>query len=57
MKTYQTSTVGLPAMQQYFAFGYHQCRWGYANWSQLQDVVNNFAKFSLPLDTIWTDID
>lgn len=57
MKTYQTSTVGLPAMQQYFAFGYHQCRWGYANWSQLQDVVDNFAKFSLPLDTIWTDID
>lgn len=56
-KAYQESAVGLPAMQQYFAFGYHQCRWGYTNWSQLQDVVDNFAKFGLPLDNIWTDID
>lgn len=56
-KAYQTSTVGLPAMQQYFTFGFHQCRWGYANWTELQDVVDNFAKFSLPLETIWTDID
>jgi alpha-glucosidase len=56
-KLYQETAVGLPAMQQYFTFGYHQCRWGYANWSQLQDVVDNFAKFKLPLDTIWTDID
>jgi alpha-glucosidase len=54
---YQKSTVGLPAMQQYFGFGYHQCRWGYQNWSVLQEMVDNFAKFSLPLDNIWTDID
>lgn len=52
-KAYQSSAVGLPAMQQYFTFGYHQCRWGYANWSELQNVVDNFAKFSLPLETIW----
>jgi len=50
---YQMSTVGLPAMQQYFTFGYHQCRWGYANWSELQDVVDNFAKFGIPLENIW----
>jgi alpha-glucosidase len=54
---YQKSTVGLPAMQQYFGFGYHQCRWGYQNWSVLQEMVDNFAKFGLPLDNIWTDID
>jgi alpha-glucosidase len=56
-KAYQESSVGLPAMQQYFGFGYHHCRWGYQNWSVLQEVVDNFAKFSLPLDNIWTDID
>lgn len=56
-KSYQTSAVGLPAMQQYFTFGYHQCRWGYANWTEVNDVVNNFAKFGLPLETIWLDID
>ncbi|KAL8810111.1 MAG: hypothetical protein Q9200_002841 [Gallowayella weberi] len=54
---FQTSAIGLPAMQQYFTFGYHQCRWGYANWSQLQEVVDNFERFGIPLENIWTDID
>ncbi|KAI9663895.1 MAG: hypothetical protein M1821_007385 [Bathelium mastoideum] len=54
---YQEAAVGLPAMQQYFAFGYHQCRWGYRNWTELSNVVDNFRKFGIPLETIWTDID
>jgi alpha-glucosidase len=53
-KAYQTSAIGLPAMQQYFTFGYHQCRWGYKNWSELQDVVDSFAKFGIPLENIWS---
>ncbi|KAI6713847.1 hypothetical protein JHW43_003604 [Diplocarpon mali] len=56
-KAYQTSAIGLPGMQQYFTFGFHQCRWGYANWTELQDMVENFKKFSIPLETIWSDID
>ncbi|KAI5859541.1 glycoside hydrolase family 31 protein [Durotheca rogersii] len=56
-KSYQKSAIGLPAMQQYWTFGYHQCRWGYANWSHLQDVINNFARNEIPLETIWSDID
>ncbi|KAJ5899750.1 hypothetical protein N7495_004494 [Penicillium taxi] len=56
-KNYQVSTIGLPAMQQYFTFGYHQCRWGYENWSVLEDVVNNFERFEIPLESIWNDID
>ncbi|QKX64214.1 uncharacterized protein TRUGW13939_11387 [Talaromyces rugulosus] len=56
-KTYQTSTIGLPAMQQYFTLGYHQCRWGYKSWSHLADVVATFEKFEIPLENIWTDID
>ncbi|KAL8828655.1 MAG: hypothetical protein Q9170_006504, partial [Blastenia crenularia] len=54
---FQTSAIGLPALQQYFTFGYHQCRWGYANWSQLQEVVDNYERFGIPLENIWTDID
>ncbi|KAL8779443.1 MAG: hypothetical protein Q9194_001451 [Teloschistes cf. exilis] len=54
---FQTSTIGLPALQQYFTFGYHQCRWGYANWSVLQEVVDNYERFGIPLENIWTDID
>ncbi|OXV05272.1 hypothetical protein Egran_06960 [Elaphomyces granulatus] len=56
-KSYQISTVGLPAMQQYFTLGYHQCRWGYSNWSQLAEVVANFERFEIPLENIWSDID
>lgn len=44
-------------MQQYFTFGYHQCRWGYTNWTELQDVVDNFRNYNIPLENIWTDID
>jgi alpha-glucosidase len=36
VREYQTSSTGLPAMQQYFGFGFHQCRWGYHNWTELQ---------------------
>ncbi|MCJ1378847.1 hypothetical protein MMC17_001946 [Xylographa soralifera] len=54
---YLSGAAGLPAMQQYFAFGFHQCRWGYANWSVVQEVVENYANFEIPLENIWTDID
>lgn len=56
-KQYQYGAIGLPAMQQYYTFGYHQCRWGYANWSQFEEVVENFIKFEIPLENIWLDID
>ncbi|KAI0102636.1 glycoside hydrolase family 31 protein [Nemania sp. FL0031] len=56
-KSYQTSAIGLPAMQQYWTFGFHQCRWGYENWTVVQDVVDNFAKNEIPLETMWNDID
>lgn len=57
ISAYQMSTVGLPAMQQYWTLGFHQCRWGYENWTVIEDVVNNFEKFNIPLETIWADID
>lgn len=56
-KQYLGGAVGLPAMQQYFTFGYHQCRWGYANWTEMQEVVDNFKAAGIALETIWNDID
>lgn len=53
MKSYQLSTVGLPAMQQYWSLGFHQCRWGYTSWKELQYVVDQFARADIPLETIW----
>lgn len=54
---YQSSTIGLPSMMQYWIFGYLQCRWGYNNWSAVEDVLANFEKFRIPLETQWNDID
>ncbi|KAI3404710.2 hypothetical protein KGF56_002478 [Candida oxycetoniae] len=51
------TTIGLPCMQPYWALGYHQSRWGYATLKELKTVVENFKKFDIPLETIWTDID
>jgi alpha-glucosidase len=53
-KSYQKSVIGLPAMQQYWTFGYHHCRWGYKDWATVQDVVANFAMNEIPLETIWS---
>lgn len=55
-KQYQLGAIGKPVMQQYFAFGYHQCRWGYSNWTELMDVVDNFRYYNIPLENIWSDI-
>ena len=52
-KQYQLSTVGLPAMQQYNTLGFHQCRWGYNNWSEFEDVLANFERFEIPLEYLW----
>ena len=54
---YQGGIVGLPAMQMYWTFGFHQCRWGYQNWSVLQDIVDGYANAGIQLETIWNDID
>ncbi|KAL2799144.1 glycosyl hydrolases family 31-domain-containing protein [Aspergillus keveii] len=56
-KQYQRSTVGLPAMVPYHSLGFHQCRWGYKNWSEFADVLANFERFEIPLEYLWADID
>ena len=49
--------LGRSTIPPFWALGFHQSRWGYKNVSYLEDVLANYKKNGLPLDTIWSDID
>jgi alpha-glucosidase len=55
VKSY-TDLVGKSIMPALWMLGWHQCRYGYANISAVDTVVEEYRKNKIPLETMWTDI-
>ena len=45
--------VGLPHMQPFWAFGFHQSAYGMPSIDYVEQVVANYSAANIPLDTIW----
>ncbi|KAJ3444263.1 acid alpha glucosidase relate [Anaeramoeba flamelloides] len=52
-----TEVIGKPIRVPYWTLGWHQCRWGWKSIDFVEGVVDSYKKYSLPLDTVWADID
>lgn len=37
--------------------GYHQSRWGYKSYEEIERVVDLFETYDIPLDGVWLDLD
>lgn len=47
----------MPVLLPQWSLGWHQCRFGYRNTAQMQDSVQRYLDFVLPIDAQWADID
>ncbi len=52
--TYLTGTCPLP---QKWTLGYHQSRWGYVTWEDVEEVASGLRDNDIPCDVIHFDID
>ena len=51
------SIIGKSYIPPRWAFGFGQSRWSYMNEQQVRDVVDNYDKLGIPIDSVYLDID
>ena len=51
------SLTGFGALPQFFAIGYHQCRWNYKDEADVALVDGGFDENDIPYDVLWLDIE
>ena len=49
--------IGIPPLPPYWSLGYHQSRYGYNNFGEFKNVYEKYKSLSIPIDTMWIDID
>ena len=49
--------TGFSKLVPLFVFGYHQCKWGYKDLDDMENVTRKFNELNIPYDVIWFDID
>ncbi|KAL7286001.1 hypothetical protein ACG7TL_001117 [Trametes sanguinea] len=49
--------VGRPTWQPAWGFGFHLCRWGYADVNETRQQVAKMREANIPLEVMWNDID
>lgn len=52
-----TKLTGVANLPQLFTLAYHQSRWNYMSQQEVLEVVANFDKYEIQLDTMWLDIE
>ena len=55
--TQYAALTGGTALPQYFALGYHQCRWNYKDQEDVSMVDAGFDAHDIPYDVLWLDIE
>ena len=49
--------TGYSIMPPLWSLGYHQCRWGYKDSSDVMEVEKKFNELNIPFDCLWFDIE
>ncbi|KAF2753996.1 alpha-glucosidase [Pseudovirgaria hyperparasitica] len=49
--------VGMPQLPPYWAFGFHNCKYGYRDLYEVAEVIANYSTAGIPLEAFWSDIN